>query len=424
MPVMGTETHSIGSRTHRRNGKRFPIVAGTAAFVALLILMRLWRSGGSCQKADSFAVASISSLVHAATHMEARKINWKACLEPEAADFPMTKEQFLQEEPPRLRLEHIRFSSLKSPVGATVVLAYDAARLSMLDGVCSTWGGHISAAVYGGARNSSVVSGAVMQIDDIWTRAEAARTCALDITLYSEVLAAGDPWMSWLFPVNALRSRALLLARSELVIVLDGDMLMHSGLHKSLTPPSPRYTALVQGAKDHVYHVLPALQAQQTTHAYAAAQGTKATAVKMMDSNDVTRFNPTHDYPQGCTDYPSWKNAQKPYLVEYCRRYEPWGIVSRRLMPWFDVRFRGYGRNKIVFTAALNASGFAFEVDSESYIVHRPHPPSDGSFAFSSDAQLQGFIVGMHLKQSREGVYKPVLDTAITRCRASLPWWQ
>ncbi len=31
-------------------------------------------------------------------------------------------------------------------------------------------------------------------------------------------------------------------------------------------------------------------------------------------------------------------------------------------MPWFDVRFRGYGRNKIVFTAALNASGFTFEV--------------------------------------------------------------
>jgi Glycosyl-transferase for dystroglycan len=53
---------------------------------------------------------------------------------------------------------------------------------------------------------------------------------------------------------------------------------------------------------------------------------------------------------------------QGPYDITYCRRYEPWGIIDRRLMPWFDVRFRGYGRNKIVFTAALNASGFAFEV--------------------------------------------------------------
>lgn len=50
--------------------------------------------------------------------------------------------------PHRLRLEHIRLSPLESPVGVTVVVAYDARRLAMLDGVCSTWGGHISAAVY------------------------------------------------------------------------------------------------------------------------------------------------------------------------------------------------------------------------------------------------------------------------------------
>ena len=51
-------------------------------------------------------------------------------------------------------------------------------------------------------------------------------------------------------------------------------------------------------------------------------------------------------------------SAQEPYQIEYCKRYEPWGIISRRLMPWFDERFRGYGRNKIVFVAALNATGF------------------------------------------------------------------
>lgn len=38
-------------------------------------------------------------------------------------------------------------------------------------------------------------------------RAEAAGTCALDVAVYSEVVAEGDPWISWLFPVNALRSR-------------------------------------------------------------------------------------------------------------------------------------------------------------------------------------------------------------------------
>lgn len=63
--------------------------------------------------------------------------------------------------------------------------------------------------------------------------------------------------------------------------------------------------------------------------------------------------------------------------------------MSRRLMPWFDERFRGYGRNKIIFVAALNATGFSFVVDHRSYVVHRPHEATRGAEAFSSDARLQ-----------------------------------
>ncbi len=48
----------------------------------------------------------------------------------------------------RLRLEHLRLSTLRSPVGVTLIVAYDIARLHMLSGLCSSWGGHISAAVY------------------------------------------------------------------------------------------------------------------------------------------------------------------------------------------------------------------------------------------------------------------------------------
>ena len=71
-------------------------------------------------------------------------------------------------------------------------------------------------------------------------RVTAARMCALDIALYFEDLAAGDAWMPWLFPVNSLRSRALLLARTPLVLVLDGDMLVHSQLHARLASDTSR----------------------------------------------------------------------------------------------------------------------------------------------------------------------------------------
>ena len=65
----------------------------------------------------------------------------------------------------------------------------------------------------------------------------------MDIALWSELLARDDPWMPMLFPVNSLRSRALLMARTELVLVLDGDMLVHSGLHASLAGQPERCRA-------------------------------------------------------------------------------------------------------------------------------------------------------------------------------------
>lgn len=38
--------------------------------------------------------------------------------------------------------------------------------------------------------------------------------------------------------------------------------------------------------------------------------GSKAECVRRLEGGSVTRFNPKHDYPQGCTDYERWKRAQ------------------------------------------------------------------------------------------------------------------
>ena len=66
-------------------------------------------------------------------------------------------------------------------------------------------------------------------------------------------------------------------------------------------------------------------------------------------------------------------------------RYEPWGLVSRLLTPWFDARFRGYGRNKIMYSAALNSSGFAFVIDPDAFVIHRPHTKSTAQRIFDDE---------------------------------------
>ncbi len=64
-------------------------------------------------------------------------------------------------------------------------------------------------------------------------RTESADGCQLDVVLYSESLADDDGEL--LYPHNALRNAALLMARTELLFILDGDMLISSDLSAALS---------------------------------------------------------------------------------------------------------------------------------------------------------------------------------------------
>ncbi len=46
-------------------------------------------------------------------------------------------------------------------------------------------------------------------------------------------------------------------------------------------------------------------------------------------------------------------------------------MADRFAVPWHDVRFRGYGNNKIQQIAHTNASSFKFVVLPTAFIIHR-----------------------------------------------------
>ena len=72
---------------------------------------------------------------------------------------------------------------------------------------------------------------------DCTRRSEAADGCQLDVILYSETLTDDDA-RELLYPHNALRNAALLMARTELLFILDGDMLISSDLSAALSDNS------------------------------------------------------------------------------------------------------------------------------------------------------------------------------------------
>jgi hypothetical protein len=52
----------------------------------------------------------------------------------------------------------------------------------------------------------------------------------------------------------------------------------------------------------------------------------------------VRQGHPVRGHVSGCLD-----ENRCPY---FCR-YEPWGLMYRPALGFFDVRYRGYGRNKV-----------------------------------------------------------------------------
>jgi len=77
----------------------------------------------------------------------------------------------------------------------------------------------------------------------------------------------------------------------------------------------------------------------------------------------------------GPTNTTKWVRLSRPilYRVVYEPKYEPFVILSRRLAPWADERFVGYGGNKIAYINQLHGLGFGFHAHPYGFAIHVPH---------------------------------------------------
>ena len=321
----------------------------------------------------------------------------------------------------------------------TVCTNSDFDRLYMLAGQCSSWGGPVSAVVYlplelFSPQNRALVAEAKRQLAALHAEVEARGDCTLDLVLVSEVLR---PEAMWSFPYNSLRNQAIARTRTKLLILLDVDFLLRWGgagggwgwAPKSLPavaygtvqsgarlllqaarpaaddpPPSippapshsanlrahllaePRFSALVTDAYINLdVVVLPAFEtkpglplAQGTAIAERAIQGTKKQVFKLFRAGKLVQFAPFFLRGHGPTEHKRWFGARQQYPAVYATGFEPFVLMSRVHVPWYDERFRGYGWDKITHIFQLARSGYNLMVHPTAFLVHRPHLPSAG----------------------------------------------
>ena len=75
--------------------------------------------------------------------------------------------------------------------------------------------------------------------------------------------------------------------------------------------------------------------------------GDKATLQSMFDARNIIQFAEFYPVGHRSTNYKKFFSTNEPYAIRFKSGYEPYVLVSRKHMPWYDERFRGYGWDKV-----------------------------------------------------------------------------
>lgn len=425
-----------------------------------LLLLTTWLIAVGCEKKPTEVTLTTKITLTSRSQVSSSSANTIApqammkCINERYVPRVVTWNKAMADVLPSVKTVGIWWSNKTASIPMTIVtqLSYD--RIDQLKAQCDTWGGPISAVVYLGllqpaalrleAGPISQLTRAILNISQFFDGVEATGKCQLDIMLVYELYQEERAMM--LYPVNLLRNLARLQARTPLIAMMDVDMLISTNLVEELRSPEKAAQYLAQ-CKNKVVFVLPAFETygveieEASTLADTIATGSKQFLLESLDmgiagSFDSKRFLLGH----AATNFTHWKTATKSYEVAYSYRYEPWVICDRMDVPWHDVRFRGYGQNKIVHVASMNASGYKFVVHSQSFIVHRAHQHTAArrelvkDMGLNSQKKLYNFRASVYghsallwedaRKRMSNRTYVATLEYALHNCLHKLSWWR
>jgi len=282
------------------------------------------------------------------------------------------------------------------PESVTLITQLSLERMNMIRGQCKVWTDRIAAVVYVpvvdgfGAASSEIkaVNGSSLEeivniLSEFHQMVESDdEGCALDLELVTESFSSWDSPELRLYPFNALRNRGLMLSRTEAVLLLDVDFLPSASLPESYQGKPRAFEALMQQlVENKTALVLPAFETKRTDAlgakiATMVSSNGKPHALSMWRKKEIMGFHMAqYKMGHGSTNFTRWLSSVASYPIRYRDGFEPYVVVARRYVPWYDERFRGYGRDKITHLAHMcNGLGVSLRVHPSSFVVHAPHP--------------------------------------------------
>ncbi|XP_065194586.1 xylosyl- and glucuronyltransferase LARGE2s-like [Sycon ciliatum] len=229
-------------------------------------------------------------------------------------------------------------------------------RLHVLEALCLRWKGPMSLALF--------VSDSELQ--QFLKFANESKVISDRTNIAIHVVYKADGF----HPVNFLRNVALNEVRQPYVFLSDIDFLPRYGMYNDIRATLAEF----EPENSRKALIVPAFEIlNYRTRDFPKS---KSALIRMMDQEQVFSFH-YHVWPQGHapTDFKRWRTSTAPYRVKWAASFEPYVVVPSNVTR-YDMRFVGFGWNKVSHIMELNAQLYDFYVLPHTFIIHMPHAPS------------------------------------------------
>jgi glycosyltransferase-like protein LARGE len=161
------------------------------------------------------------------------------------------------------------------------------------------------------------------------------------------------------YPINYLRNVALQFANTDYVFLSDIDFLPGSEAYATLKKAVSHFFQEGQnnneddGGGGKKALVVPAFETQR--YRLDDFPRTKADVVHLLDEGTLFTFR-YHVWTKGhdATNFAKWRTATTPYKVQWEPDFEPYIVLPKADAVPYDVRFVGFGWNKVRAAFFLN----------------------------------------------------------------------
>lgn len=188
-------------------------------------------------------------------------------------------------------------------------------------------------------------------------------------------------------PINHLRNLAVDAAQTDLVLLVDVDLVPSPGMRSAIDRwvRDRELSARVRDRKGAL--VVPVFEkpkphrlrgAREVSYQQTLAQlpESKAELQRMFEAEELAVF---HDYfPSAhlATDYARWFKAGTWYNTSWAWDYEPYVVVEKGvhgLLPRFLAALKGFGYNKAGWVQELHLANYSFVVLPDVFFTHIWH---------------------------------------------------